>query len=70
MGPVLQYAVDWARHNPAIFWSVVTAGVYHATGAAVDSLETPTEKSSSFYRWFYKFANRFVANYSRSGGKT
>ena len=70
MGILAQYAIDWIRHNPAVFWSTISVGVYHLAGAAVDALDAPDVASGKFYRWFYKFVNKLVANYSRAGAKT
>jgi hypothetical protein len=69
MGLLAKYLVDWAHQNPAIFWSTVSVGGYHLVAAAIDSLDAPGPQSGGFYRWFYKFANRVAANYSRNGGK-
>jgi hypothetical protein len=67
---LVQYALDWVRHNPALFWSTVSVGAYHLVGAAVDALDAPDATSGKFYRWFYKFVNRVVSNYSRARTKT
>lgn len=49
--------------NP-YFWGAVA--VYWVFSAAVGSLEAPTEKSSGFYRWAFKFLNTLAANVARA----
>lgn len=46
------------------FWGVVFT--YWFISAAVNALDTPTEESSAFYRWFFKFSNAFVGSVTRA----
>lgn len=59
----------WLRAHPEIF-SAVTLGIYHVGSAFIGSLEMPDASSSKFYRFFFKFANRIAANYSRASASS
>jgi hypothetical protein len=56
----------WLRAHPEVM-SGLTLGLYHVASAFVGSLEMPNQASSGFYRFFFAFANRLAANYSRAG---
>jgi hypothetical protein len=40
-------------------------GGYYLASAFVGSLPMPDDKSSTFYHWFFTFANTLAANLSR-----
>lgn len=42
-------------------------GGYFAWCAAVQALPTPTEQSSTGYRWLFNFAHTFAANFGLVG---
>lgn len=46
------------------FWGLVAA--YWLVSNAIGALPSPGASSSSFYGWFFKFANGFAANLSRA----
>ena len=56
---------QWLRAHPEILASV-TLGIYHIASAFVGSLEMPDATSGKLYRFFFAFANRIAANYSRA----
>ena len=62
---LLVQGYQWLRSHPEIM-SGITLGVYHVASAFVGSLEMPDASSSKFYRFFFAFANRIAANYSRA----
>jgi hypothetical protein len=49
-----------------VWMSAITLATYHAASAFVGALEMPDVSSTKFYRFFFRFANLFAANYSRS----
>ena len=57
---------QWFTAHPAAL-SGLTLGIYHIASAFVGSLEMPDATSSKGYRFFFAFANRLAANYSRAG---
>jgi hypothetical protein len=60
---------QWLEVHPAIM-SALSVGVYHIASAFVGSLEMPDATSGKFYRFFFAFANRIAANYSRASAST
>ena len=58
MNPFLTIVGDWH------FWAMVV--VYWLVSNAIGALPLPASTSSSFYSWFFKFANGFAANLSRA----
>lgn len=61
----MQGIYSWLLAHP-VWMSSITLGLYHAASAFVGSLEMPDATSGKFYRFFFAFANRLAANYSRA----
>jgi len=61
----MNQAYQWLLAHPVIMSSLALA-CYHAASAFVDSLEMPDATSSKFYRFMFKFTNRFAASYGRA----
>ena len=61
--PVTSSIVTCSGTGPATRAATVAGDL---TSAFVGSLEMPDASSSKFYRFFFAFANRIAANYSRA----
>lgn len=46
------------------FWMLI--GMYWLVSNAISALPIPTEKSTPFYGWLFKFANGFNGNLTRA----
>jgi hypothetical protein len=52
----------WITAHP----TTVTLFTYYVMASFVGSLAMPTDQSSGFYRFFFKFVNTLAANYTRA----
>ena len=61
----LTNAYQWLMAHP---WALASAttGCYHVGSAFIGALQMPDEHSSDWYKFFFAFANRLAANYSRA----
>jgi hypothetical protein len=48
--------------------TVFALGLFWVASAGVGSMPAPTATSSTFYTWWFKFANTIMANVSRAYG--
>ena len=62
---MIQTIYQWLVSHPHAE-AGITLGIYHVASAFVGSLEMPDATSSKLYRFFFSFANRIAANYSRA----
>jgi len=57
---------SYLAQHPYLVGSALTFIGKYVIDAFISSLEAPTASSGPFYRFFFKFANKVAANWSRA----